>query len=452
MNVSHRQDQCEAGQATVQEQHRQTPLEAVASLPAHQPQLAHLRSEGQFGPHARSFIHIYISNCMYFMSSADMATGSWIDIASGQSSASLSSANEEIITTGLRVQHDAIINRRRRARSTGQFVIGTGYRATSGGNTSSQEEYEESESESDRVMTSSNEGVGPSPLQNEYRRPSQRLYSSTSSETMSEREGDDDEDDDDENLTAVNYPRSSRRPFEPRPNAFSHPPAAQAYRPQAGANYPTRRPAARTSSQRHSFPQHSPSPYGAMSPQQQADHDEALRASLSTILSAAAAVRGLPKAGQARPETAPSSNRVNPSSLRLVPESVALGDATTDTASSRVPSTCPTEGSKRKSGPQTHARSSSKDRRVIKRARIDDISPTLFTWVVSAGVVVLVSALSFSAGYMAGKEVGHAEAMGQLGSVGSDTSRCSKEVVSGVGKTGMGLRRLRWGGGAGIRA
>jgi hypothetical protein len=88
----------------------------------------------------------------------------------------------------------------------------------------------------------------------------------------------------------------------------------------------------------------------------------------------------------------------------------------------------------------------------MKRARIDDISPTLFTWVVSAGVVVLVSALTFSAGYMVGKEAGHAEAMGQLGSVGSDASRCSKEAASGIGKTGMGLRRLRWGGSTGIRA
>jgi hypothetical protein len=344
------------------------------------------------------------------------------------------------------VQHEAILRRRRRSRTTGQFVIGTGYRATSGG-TSSQEEYEESESESDRVLTSSNEGIGPSPLRYEYGRP-QRFYSTTSSETMSERE-DDEDDDDDENATAVNYPRSSRRPFEPRPNAFSHPPVAQTARTQPGASYPSRRPTARSSAQRHSYPQHSL--YTAMSPQYQAEHDEALRASLSTILSAAAAVRGLPKSGPTRPEAATSSNQVNPASLRLVPESVALGGTTTVSSSSQVTSAGPTETSKRKSSPQTHARSYSKDRRAVKRARIDDVSPTLFTWVVSAGVVVLVSALSFSAGYIVGKEAGHAEAMGQLGSATGEATRCSKEAASELGKTGMGLRRLRWTGGTGIR-
>jgi hypothetical protein len=62
-------------------------------------------------------------------------------------------------------------------------------------------------------------------------------------------------------------------------------------------------------------------------------------------------------------------------------------------------------------------------------------------------VVVLVSALSFSAGYVVGKESGHAEAMGQVGAGGS----CAKEVASSRG-TGLGLRKLRWTGGGGIRA
>lgn len=63
------------------------------------------------------------------------------------------------------------------------------------------------------------------------------------------------------------------------------------------------------------------------------------------------------------------------------------------------------------------------------------VSPTLMTWVVSAGVVVLFSAISFSAGYAMGKEVGRAEAnfAGQ-----TNGAMCGKEV-------GRGLRRLRWG-------
>ncbi|KAF2468169.1 uncharacterized protein BDR25DRAFT_305170 [Lindgomyces ingoldianus] len=392
---------------------------------------------------------------------------SWVEIGSRPSSSSLSSVADEIITTGLRVQHDSNLHRRRRrSRSSSHFRTARhGYRAGSAGGGSSQEEYEESESESDRVMTSSNEGLGPSPLQQELRRPSRNAYSVASSETMSEREGDD-ENDDDENATAVNYPRSSGRPFEPRPNAFSHPPTAEGIRVQEGQSCPSRRPAVRASSQRHSYPQHSP--FNAVAPTYHADHDEALRASLSTLLSAAAAVRGLPKPGQSRTSTANPSARVDPTTLRLVPESVALGEEGEETSSNpltsspasspRTTSSSPSDKSKRKAGMPTGANvhGNSKDRRAIKKARrtgpmVDEISPTLFTWVVSAGVVVLVSALSFSAGYVVGKEAGHAEAMGQLGTVGGEAGRCSKEATTGLGRAGMSLRRLRWSGGSGIR-
>jgi hypothetical protein len=431
----------------------QPPLRTMAPTQASASTPRHTHSEGKLDRDVVSALHFdslespppCLSECKLMMSS----TESWIEIGSRPSSSSLTSANDEIITTGLRVQHDSNLHRRRRARSAGQFVVGTGYRATSAGGGSSQEEYEESESESDRVLSSSNEGIGPSPLQHELRRPSRVIYSVSSSETMSEREGDDEEEDDDENATAVNYPRSAKRPFEPRPNAFSHPPTAQETRTQSGVSYSTRRPPTRTASQRHSYPQHSP--YSAVSPQFQAEHDEALRASLSTLLSAAAAVRGLPKPGQGRPSNLNPSNpstRVDPASLRLVPESVALGGATTttSTSASRATSASPSDMHKRKAGPQTKFRSSSKDRRAVKKARVEEISPTLLTWVVSAGVVVLVSALSFSAGYAVGKETGHAEAMGQLGAAGSEASRCSKEAASG-----LGLRRLRWSGGAGVR-
>ncbi|KAH3945628.1 hypothetical protein HBI56_095000 [Parastagonospora nodorum] len=370
---------------------------------------------------------------------------SWVEIGSGPSSASLSSATDEIITTGLTVQHDSNLHRRpRRARGGGQFSIGTGHRVSNAGGNSSQEEYEESESESDRVMTSSNEGLGPSPLRHEVNRASRSPLSVASSETMSEREEDDD--DDDENATAVNYPRS-RRQFEPRPNAFSHPSNQQPIRSQSGTVYPPRRGPARPSAsvRQQSYPQHTP--IGAAP-----DHDEALRASLSTLLSAAAAVRGLPKPGQPRTQQHGSS-RIDPTTLRLVPESVALGDVLEESSvAPSSPSSSPSEKSKRK-----EMRSSSKDRRNVKKARrtgpvIEEISPTLLTWVVSAGVVVLVSALSFSAGYVVGKESGHAEAMNQMGAAGAEAGSCAREAASGVKGTGLGLRKLRWTGGAGIRA
>ncbi|CAO2656842.1 Nn.00g056450.m01.CDS01 [Neocucurbitaria sp. VM-36] len=383
-------------------------------------------------------------------------TESWVEIGSRPSSSSLSSAADEIITTGLTVQHDSNLHRRhRRPRGGSQFQIGTGHRVTTTGGNSSQEEYEESESESDRVMSSSNEGIGPSPLRQEIDRPARSPQSLASSETMSEREEDDE--DDDENATAVNYPRSTRREFQPRPNAFSHPNSQQPIRSQSGTVYTPRRNVRPTSQRQHSYPQHSP--YNVVVPTYQADHDEALRASLSTLLSAAAAVRGLPKPGQPR-TSGPSSARVDPTSLRLVPESVALGTVSEETASSsRTASSDPSDKSKRKASPPitAGARSSSKDRRAVKKARrsgplIEEISPTLLTWVVSAGVVVLVSALSFSAGYVVGKEAGHAEVLGQISATGSEAGGCAKEAASGLKGTGLGLRKLRWTGGAGIRA
>ncbi|KAF2831529.1 hypothetical protein CC86DRAFT_140432 [Ophiobolus disseminans] len=376
---------------------------------------------------------------------------SWVEIGSGPSSASLASAADEIITTGLTVQHDSNIHRRpRRSRGGGQFTVGTGHRVTATGGNSSQEEYEESESESDRVMTSSNEGIGPSPLRHELQGQSRSPQSVASSETMSERE----DDEDDENATAVNYPRS-RRQFEPRPNAFSHPSNQQPIRSQSGTVYPPRRNSTRPAGapRTQSYPEHTLN--SAVPPGHQPDHDEALRASLSTLLSAAAAVRGLPKPGQSRTQQ-PGSARVDPATLRLVPESVALGDIAEESSvspsSPRTASSSPSDRSKRK-----EVRSSSKDRRAEKKAQrtgpvIEEISPTLLTWVVSAGVVVLVSALSFSAGYVVGKEAGHAEAMGQLGSASSEAGSCAREVASGAKGTGLGLRKLRWTGGAGIRA
>lgn len=373
-------------------------------------------------------------------------TESWIELGSRPSSSSLSSTADEIITTGLTVQHDSNVHRRnkpRRVRGGGTFQVGTGFRVTGAGEgTSSQDEYDESESESDRVMTSSNEAIAPSPLRNELYRPSRSPHSVTSSETASERE----DEDDDENATAVNYPRSSGRGFQPRPNAFSHPNTQPAIRPQSGTVHTPRRTVTRPINQRQqSYPQHSP--YNVLSPNHHTDHDEALRASLSTLLSAAAAVRGLPKPGQPRTMTAATSSRMDPTSLRLVPESVALGDIMEENSS--IPSTTsPRSTSSDKPKRKVTTRSNSKDRRTVKKARstsplVEEISPTLLTWVVSAGVVVLVSALSFSAGYAVGKEAGHADVIGMGGEVGG----CGKEL-----KGGLGLRRLRWGAGAGIRA
>lgn len=75
------------------------------------------------------------------------------------------------------------------------------------------------------------------------------------------------------------------------------------------------------------------------------------------------------------------------------------------------------------------------------------ISPTLLTWVVSAGVVVLVSVVGFGAGYVIGREVGRQEATDVFAAsinAANETSNTGREVI----RTSSGLRKLRWGAGA----
>jgi hypothetical protein len=77
------------------------------------------------------------------------------------------------------------------------------------------------------------------------------------------------------------------------------------------------------------------------------------------------------------------------------------------------------------------------------------VSPTLLTWVMSAGVVVLVSVVGFGAGYVLGYEVGRSEAGAGMALAEGGTG-CAREV--GRGAVG-GLRRFRLGGrGSGIVA
>jgi len=385
---------------------------------------------------------------------------SWVEIASQPSSSSLSSAADDIPATRPPVHLDVPARRKRRVRlSNAPNIINASDPPASSGGSSSQEEYEESESESDRVMTSSNEGL-------------ELLSDGKKAEAASASDATDDED---ENRTAVNYPIRSQNVFTPQPNAFSHPTSAANMRnvsePYPGSYFPnqSKRPAQTT---RHSYSgnqtqrvQHSP--YNIISPSHNAaaDHDAALRASLSTLLSCAAAARSLGKAKAPQTATLPPSapTRIQPSTLRLVPESELLGEspveqqplepafpptirrhsASTSTSADSRPVTLGTKEGKRKA---TSGRSSSKDRRFTKKARrvsstynADDIfvSPTLLTWVVSAGVVVVLSALSFSAGYTMGKEAGKLDAS-------LDTASAVDSCARQAGRSGLGLRRLQF--------
>lgn len=325
------------------------------------------------------------------------------------------------------------LRRKRRARPGAPLYINIARRSHSTGGGSSQEEYDESESESDRVLTSSNEDLG-APTTNV--RPSSRSEAAT--------------DDEDENRTAVNDPLHNC--FTPQPNAFSHPPQTMHHASEPGSYFPNNRPVRPAT--RHSYPVHETrvqhSPFNAISPSHNAaaHHDAALRASLSNLLSYAAAARNLSKPKQQPTQTPPRPNaRIEPNTLRLVPESELPGAAPRSSPTMLEPTFHPTirrtststSASASADGRaatdikrKAHSRSSSKERRAVKKRRATSaysadelfVSPTLLTWVVSAGVVVVLSALSFSAGYAVGKEAGRMEAVGEVAEAGS----CAKEA------------------------
>ncbi|KAK1636615.1 hypothetical protein BDP81DRAFT_394279 [Colletotrichum phormii] len=386
---------------------------------------------------------------------------SWVEVSSQPSSSSLSSIGDEIVTTGLRVGGSVAARRRRlhhqnqpvpRSFHVDQTAIHAG--------TSSQEEYEESESEEDRCLTSSTENVRP-PVRASFQ------------QQPSAQEDSEDSDDSDEIATALG--RVSDDPvFRPQPNAFSHPPSGLDRRHSASsAIHQHPHSGVRPALSQRSQTRVSRGPPNFMSPAYQADNDAALRASLTTLLSCAAAARGLPKYKDTERQGAPPAHAgVGPSSqpveLRLMPESELMAERPTQpqtaspskspvarpsrTATSSAPSSPKSDGvdkHKRTSSSQTRSSRATKKKKV---AASDEalISPTLLTWVVSAGVVVLVSVVGFGAGYVIGREVGRQEALsagvGVNASAVADSSSCGREVIR---SSGGGLRRLRWGAGVG---
>jgi hypothetical protein len=365
------------------------------------------------------------------------ALESWVEISSQPSSSSLSSIGDEIVTTGLRVQQDSNTRRRRRVQPGAPSHLNLEARQTS---TSSQEEYEESESEEDHIMTSSNEHIIPASRLSTVSRP--------------EYDAGSDSDDDDENATALGR-RTDERIFTPQPNAFSHPPSSQravgpgSYFPPHGntrQSYPPR-----TTSRQHSY-------------NHQADHDAALRASLTTLLSiGAAAARGLPKRDQ-------GSNTVTsnePMGLRIVPESELAGPVlptaanisrplSPSTRARSSPSISSQEAAEKGKRKATGTKQTLEKTRATKKKRtqVEEealISPTFLTWVMSAGVLVLVSVVGFGAGYVIGREVGRQEVLtGLNSSTFVDGGSCGREVARAG--TGSGtLRKFKWGIGSAAR-
>ncbi|KAK1249173.1 hypothetical protein MKX07_002689 [Trichoderma sp. CBMAI-0711] len=374
----------------------------------------------------------------------DETTESWVEVASQPSSSSLSSIGDEIVTTGLRVGGSSY-SRRRRVQAPARSVprVQTTIPVTG---TSSQDEYDESDSEEDHVLSSSTENMQPSP-----------------EEDMEDSNGDSDGDEG----TALGGARNQPA-FRPQPNAFSHPPlhprsyssnAAMSSHPHGEFTRPS------FSQRSHTRVQRGPS---FMSPSVREDNDAALRASLTTLLSCAAAARGLPKSKEEAEAQRAAQTGVGPSSqpmeLRFVPEteleeecekpqSAAAAAAVTPPAKGQ-PSSSPARSSSRTRSPSAKGKrvvSTARSPRAAKKKRTGTtavvaeealISPTLLTWVVSAGVVVLVSVVGFGAGYVIGREVGRQEGLAAGVTSVNDTASSGRDVIR---SSGGGLRRFRWG-------
>lgn len=219
-----------------------------------------------------------------------------------------------------------------------------------------------------------------------------------------------------------------------------------------------------------------------------ADHDQALMASLSTLLSCAAAARGLPKVshqgtssprGPSRVPTV-SSSRVQLDTLQLVPDQAMVekssaaearfGEGQVNTPAGALPpnhisrprqrtSTTSSLGSRDSSkrrlaepeeskkrslsgggGGNGRTRSSSprSTHRLSKlTSTLSSTDASILTLAVSAGAVIILSAISFSAGYVLGREIGKTEAEAALsvvGRTGSVAQRGGRGLVGGVGR------------------
>lgn len=236
---------------------------------------------------------------------------SWIELASQPSTSSLSSLGDEIVTTGLRVGNSLLPQRRRRLQQSQNHMPSTYIvsHASAQAGASSQEEYDETESEEDRIMSSSTEQVTPLPRQ-------ETAVLSASSDS--------DDDDNDENATALGVRReATSSTFRPQPNAFSHPPShmqrratSSAIPPYPQASRPPMSQRSQTRASRGSVP---------LSSAYQADHDEALRSSLTTLLSCAHAA-GLRKRESEFGNTGIQPASTQPMGMRIVQESELMDE------------------------------------------------------------------------------------------------------------------------------
>ncbi|POS86684.1 hypothetical protein EPUL_001839, partial [Erysiphe pulchra] len=342
---------------------------------------------------------------------------SWIDIPSQSSSQSQSPINNEIVTTGLRIQQVSNLQRRRRAvsRSSPVNVEARG--------TSSQEEYEESESDEDHILTSSNEHLETNSL---------IALSSLDVDSDSDR---------DETIKklprkAINSKSLSDSKFDLHQMPLDQRrDAAESFLSPSSTNIQT------SYSSRNLFHQNLH--------RHPTDHDAALRASLTTLLSiGAAAARGLPNRETNTRRSIVSRDREFKDSfdLRFVSESELMSPSQPQSPHPLMKST---------QNIQRHTAFTGKNKRVmasmdkVKAARNNQLasqennfSSTFLTWAVSAGVIVIISVVGFGVGYVIGREVGRQETLAGINSstLGNSSAYGKEAMRSSSGS----LHRFKW--------
>ncbi|KAF3911781.1 hypothetical protein AA313_de0206809 [Arthrobotrys entomopaga] len=387
------------------------------TAPPSQPHHHHYHHHHHHPQHTRStgsdFIHVDRSNNRR-MAAPDRGD-SWIEVASQPSDSytSSSSPEEPVITSGLQVPKRKHRARRRNSTST---AIPSSSRVVE-----SSSEYEDDEDDEDL------DGIDLNAIDS--------IGSSITDPSLSEgEEGSSDEEESDEDEGEI------------QPVAgFSHHPSVS--RPQN--NFRT-------------FSRDPPQP----------DHDAALRASLSTLLSCAAGVgsaskpRGADRMGAIQEHIRPAP--IQTLSLVTDSEREAIMSAPQPppppfrkTLHHPPPPPITHQQQRQQQRPASPRRSkedSSKHKTKTRSRRsskavsagVNPAVPTItasnmtyLTLAVSAGAVIIVSAISFSAGYALGKEVGRSEML-ELGSSGGDiVKRAASGTVSKVGgkivmSTGMG--------------
>ncbi|RKF78016.1 hypothetical protein GcM1_214007 [Golovinomyces cichoracearum] len=348
---------------------------------------------------------------------------SWIDISSQPSSPSQSPVNDEIVTTGLRIQNPKNARRRRKCFSRiSPLADETRY-------TSSQEEYEESESDEDHILAGSDEHI---------------VYNSFSA--LSSYEVDSDSDRGKRVKTLPVGGTETRALLDPQHDIFS----------QHSSNK------CQISPENYLSPRstHGQHPHVASNVFQQqmhrrpADHDAALRASLTTLLSiGAAAARGLPKREfpSSRDNLSGRSQENNESiGLRFMSESELLSSSSHQPS---VPSVKPTNVISsydtwiEKKKPKRSWTENTKKMKSQSVSQESAASPTFLTWAVSAGVLVIMSVFGFGAGYLIGRDAGRQEIMAGLNvSVLSKDSICGRGAIS---SNSSGFKNFKWGVGRG---